>query len=124
MDNDSTSHPLPPTTPAPSGSGVFPPNEAIPRSTGPGRILAFLVGLPLGFLVHFGSLLVLGIGIRFGINPRTGITAAVVLCVISIAAAIPLLRRPPFHGFAFGILIGVALTALLTAQCAMSLPIA
>lgn len=121
MDNDATSNPLPPTTPPPSGGGVFPPNETIPRSTGPVQFLTFLVGLPLGFLVHFASLLVLQISSYVNLPAQsTGITSAVILCVVSIAVAIPLLRQRLFRGFAFGILIGVALTALLTAQCALS----
>ncbi len=112
MENDPTPNPLPPTTPPP---------ETVTRPTGPRRLLTFLIGLPLGFLVHFASLVALGIGLfsARGSN-TTAIVAAMVLCVVSIAVAIPLLRRPTLVGFAFGILIGVALTALLTAQCAMT----
>ena len=114
MENEPTPNPLPPTTPPP---------ETVQRPTGPRRLLTFLIGLPLGFLVHFASVVAVGVGIYSNrVGTSSAIVAAVVLCLVSIALAIPLLRRPGYSGFAFGILIGVALTALLTAQCAMSSP--
>lgn len=112
MEIDPTQESHPPTTP---------PSETGHRATHPHGILTFLIGLPLGFLVHVASLVVVGISLvsHRGTN-STAIVVAAILCVVSIALAIPLLRRPAYTGFAFGILIGVALTALLTAQCAMS----
>ena len=80
--------------------------------------LALLIGLPLGFLVHFLLLVFLS----FNVRPQTAIFRAVILCVVSIAVAIPALKSPSNQGAGFGILIGVALTALLTAQCALTGP--
>jgi len=118
MDDDSNSHPLPPDVPPPSGAVVSPPNEAVPQSTTLRQILTFLIGLPLGFLVHFVALVFLA----FVFYPGTPILAGTLLCGVSLALAIPLLWRPHFRGIAFGILIGVAVTALLIAQCATSGP--
>ena len=81
-------------------------------------LFIFFIG---GFLVHFFSFIFLCGFLAGGRSSRTLILPAVILCVVWIALGILIVCKPSnaSRGFAFGIFIGVGLTALLTANCAM-----
>lgn len=85
-------------------------------------IFSILFGLPLGFLAHCIPFAILMTYIMP--TPKTGMTAplgtAVIYCLGSTAFAVLLWKSPNGKGVAFGFFMGVALTALATAQCALS----
>ncbi|GDY21675.1 hypothetical protein LBMAG56_30220 [Verrucomicrobiota bacterium] len=95
----------------------------VPAPSRPVSLLMFIAGFIGGLVVQIFSLNIVGL---FGLaasksgRPALGIIFGILVCVGWIAIAIPLSRRPPYRGFAYGIALGVGVTALLTASCALS----
>ena len=105
--------------------------SAIEKPAGPRSFLGVLIQLLSGALTLFLSfilgfvtqLISLGVLCSFAKQgDKRLILPAVILCIVWIALGIPMVRRPSTasRGFAFGIFIGVGLTALLTTICAMN----
>ena len=94
-----------------------------PTPSRPVSLLTFIAGVIGGFSGQYVCTvsIVAAFGLVAGRNatPTSGIILAILLCVGWIAFAVLLLRSPLYRGFAFGILLGVGVTALLTASCAV-----
>lgn len=109
------------------GKLLYPAAETVERTNSqpsrPVSFLTFIAGVIGGLHVVWVSLIIVclfaGLASRKA-NATPAIIFAILLCAGWIAAAIPMLRRPAYRGFAFGILLGVGLTALLTANCAVN----
>lgn len=90
----------------------------------PVSTLEFAAGVIGGLVAQFVSfVMVCGFAVAFFGFRKSGNQAAVFfavfLCLGWVAWAIPTTRTPANRGFAFGVLLGVGLTALLTANCAL-----
>lgn len=88
----------------------------------PVSILEFAAGVIGGLIAQFVSFVMVcgfvALSFRKSGN-QTTIAFAVLVCLAWVAVAIPMTRTPANRGFAFGVLLGVGLTALLTANCAL-----
>lgn len=111
------------------GKLLYPAAEAVERiSPQPSRqvsTVTFIVGLIGGLIAQFGSFMVAGgfAAVLFGLRKsgnQAAIVVAMVLCLVWVVAAISMTRSPANRGFAFGVLLGVGVTALLTANCAVN----
>lgn len=90
----------------------------------PVATLEFAAGVIGGLIAQFVSfVMVCGFAVVFFGGKKSGNQAAVCfvvfLCLGWVAWAIPMTRTPANREFAFGVLLGVGLTALLTANCAL-----
>jgi|GEM_PF-2831579 hypothetical protein len=94
-----------------------------PTPSRPLSLLTFIAAFIGGLVVQHVSLIIVclfaGLASRKA-NATPAIIFAILLCAGRIAVALPMLRSPTNRGFAFGILLGVGLTALLTANCAVN----
>ncbi|PAW88695.1 MAG: hypothetical protein B9S33_04415 [Pedosphaera sp. Tous-C6FEB] len=98
-------------------------NQTSSQANRPVSVLIFIGCVIGGLIAQFGSfVMVCGFTAAFFGFKKSGndvaIVFAVLLCLGWMALAIPLARSPGKSGFAFGILLGVGLTGLLTANCA------
>lgn len=99
--------------------------QASPEASRPVSFLTFIAGVIGGAITQFVSFVMVCwfaaalFGLRKSGN-QAAIVAAILLCLAWVAVAIPMGRKPANRGFAFGILLGVGLTALLTASCALT----
>lgn len=108
------------------GKLLYPTAEAVERRhLAPSRLvstLEFAAGLIGGLIAQVGSFVMVCGFVALSLRKdgaRTTIAFAVLLCLAWVAIAIPLTRSPTNRGFAFGILLGVGLTALITANCSL-----
>ena len=92
------------------------------KANRPVSLLTFIAGVIGGLIVQFISFVMVcgfaALSFRQDGSQKT-IAFAVLLCLGWIALAIPMTRSPANRGFAFGALLGVGLTALLAASCAL-----
>ncbi len=108
------------------GKLLYPPAEAVERRhLAPSRLvstLEFVAGVIGGLIAQVGSFVMVCGFVALSLRKdgaQTTIAFAVLLCLAWVAIAIPLTRSPTNRGFAFGILLGVGLTALITANCSL-----
>ena len=91
------------------------------RAKAPHPLFVLFIQVPGGFLIHLVSFIFLCAVFGGGFKSRGPIVlVAVIHSVAWIAIATRLIRKPAEQGVGFGILIGVCLTGLLTATCAIS----
>lgn len=89
------------------------------KAASPLSLVGLIVQVPGGVLAHFASF-VLVCGFVAILRSRSAlIFVALIHCLAWIALGIRMKGNPAERGFAFGIFIGVGLTALLTSNCSM-----
>lgn len=99
--------------------------QTSPQASRPVSLLTFIAGVIGGLITQFVSFVMICgfaaafFGFRKSSN-QVAILFAVLVCLGWVALAIPMTRSPTNRGFAFGVLLGVGLTALLTANCAVN----
>lgn len=89
------------------------------KAVNPPPLVSFIAQVIGGVLAHFISFVLLCGFFSIGKSRSLLLLVAVVHCVAWIAVGIWVRRDQTERGFAFGIFIGVGLTALLTANCSM-----
>jgi hypothetical protein len=82
--------------------------------------LEFADRVLVGLIAQFSSFIFVCLRVAKSSSDQELVIFAILLCLAWVSIAIPLTRKPAIRPLAFGILLGVGLTAILTANCALN----